>query len=88
MAGLLQKIFGDKKSSKDVAKERLQLVLIHYRASLSPGMVEDLRKDLIEVISKYMDIDEAGLDVQMESRDEIAMLEVNIPIAKVKRHYE
>ena len=88
MAGLLQKIFGDKKSSKEVAKERLQLVLIHYRASLSPGMVEDLRKDLIEVISKYMDIDEAGLDVQMESRDEIAMLEVNIPIAKVKRHYE
>lgn len=88
MAGLLQKIFGDKKSGKDVAKERLQLVLIHDRASLSPGMVEDLRKDLIEVISKYMDIDEAGLDVQMESRDEIAMLEVNIPIAKVKRHYE
>ena len=88
MAGLLQKIFGDNKSSKDVAKERLQLVLIHDRASLSPGMVEDLRKDLIEVISKYMDIDEAGLDVQMESRDEIAMLEVNIPIAKVKRHYE
>ena len=88
MAVLLQKIFGDKKSSKDVAKERLQLVLIHDRASLSPGMVEDLRKDLIEVISKYMDIDEAGLDVQMESRDEIAMLEVNIPIAKVKRHYE
>ena len=87
MAGLLQMFFGDNKKSKDVAKERLQLVLIHDRASLSPGMVDDLRKDLIEVISKYMDFDEAGLDVQVESRDEIAMLEVNIPIAKVKRHY-
>ncbi len=87
MAGLLQKLFGDKKNSKDIAKERLQLVLIHDRASLSPGMVDDLRKDLIEVISKYMDFDESGLDVQVESRDEIAMLEVNIPIAKVKRHY-
>ena len=87
MAGLLQKLFGDKKNSKDIAKERLQLVLIHDRASLSPGMVDDLRKDLIEVISKYMDFDEEGLDVQVESRDEIAMLEVNIPIAKVKRHY-
>ena len=87
MAGLLHKLFGDKKNSKDKAKERLQLVLIHDRASLSPGMVDDLRKDLIEVISKYMDFDEEGLDVQVESRDEIAMLEVNIPIAKVKRHY-
>ena len=87
MAGLLQKLFGDKKNSKDIAKERLQLVLIHDLASLSPGMVDDLRKDLIEVISKYMDFDEEGLDVQVESRDEIAMLEVNIPIAKVKRHY-
>ena len=61
--------------------------MTHDRASLSPGMVDDLRKDLIEVISKYMDFDEEGLDVQVESRDEIAMLEVNIPIAKVKRHY-
>lgn len=87
MAGLLQMFFGDRKNSKDMAKERLQLVLIHDRASLSPGMVEDLRKDLIEVISKYMDFDEEGLDVQVENREDIAMLEVNIPIAQVKRHY-
>lgn len=87
MAGLLQMFFGDKKSSKDVAKERLQLVLIHDRASLSPGMVEALRKDLIQVISKYMEFDQNDLEVQMESRDDIAMLEVNIPIAQVKRGY-
>ena len=88
MAGLLQIIFGDKKNSKDMAKERLKLVLIHDRASLSPGLVDDLRRDLIEVISKYMVINEDGLDVQVESRDDIAMLEVNIPIAQVKRGYE
>ena len=52
MASFLQKLFGDKKNSKDAAKERLKLVLIHDRASLSPGMVEELRRDLIQVISK------------------------------------
>ena len=52
MASFLQKLFGEKKNSKDEAKERLKLVLIHDRASLSPGMVEDLRRDLIGVISK------------------------------------
>lgn len=87
MGNFFEKFFGEKKDSKDVAKERLKLVLIHDRASLSPGLIEDLRKDLIEVISKYMDIDEAGLDVQMDSRDDVAMLEVNIPVAHVKRTY-
>ena len=87
MSSMLQRLFGDKKNSKDMAKERLKLVLIHDRASLSPGLIEDLRKDLIAVISKYMDFDEAGLDVQMDSKEEVAMLEVNIPIAHVKRKY-
>lgn len=87
MAGVFQKLFDNKKSSKETAKERLQLVLIHDRASLSPGMVEDLKRDLINVISKYMDFDETALDVQVDSKDEIAVLEVNIPISNLKRSY-
>ena len=86
MASLLQKLFGDKKNSKDAAKERLKLVLIHDRASLSPGMVEELRRDLIQVISKYMEFDEQALEVNMNSEDNIAMLEVNIPISHIKRN--
>ena len=75
-------------NSKDTAKERLKLVLIHDRASLSPGLVEELRQDLIAVISKYMEFDEQALDVQVNSEDNIAMLEVNIPISHIKRQYE
>ncbi len=86
MASFLQKLFGDKKNSKDAAKERLKLVLIHDRASLSPGMVEELRRDLIQVISKYMEFDEQALEVNMNSEDNIAMLEVNIPISHIKRN--
>ncbi|MBO4947900.1 MAG: cell division topological specificity factor MinE, partial [Peptococcaceae bacterium] len=50
MAGFLDKLFGGGKNSKDVAKDRLKLVLIHDRASLSPSMMESLRKDLVQVI--------------------------------------
>ena len=84
MASFLQKLFGNDKASKELAKDRLKLVLIHDRASLSPAMMDNLRRDLVEVISRYMDFDEAALDVQMES---MTMLEVNIPVAGVKRNH-
>ena len=86
MAGFLDKLFGGNKNSKDIAKDRLKLVLIHDRASLSPSMMEDLRSDLIAVISKYLEFDEKALDVQMAEQDDMTMLEVNIPVANVKRN--
>ena len=86
MANFLQKLLGMEKFSKDMAKDRLKLVLIQDRANMSPNMLEDLRKDLILVISKYMDFDEKNLDVQMAEQDNMTMLEVNIPIANVKRN--
>ncbi len=86
MAGFLDKLFGGNKNSKDVAKDRLKLVLIHDRASLSPSMMENLRKDLVQVISKYLEFDENALDVQMAEQDSMTMLEVNIPVANVKRN--
>ena len=86
MAGFLDKLFGGSKNSKDVAKDRLKLVFIHDRASLSPTMMENLRKDLVQVISKYLDFDENALDVQMAEQDNMTMLEVNIPVANVKRN--
>ena len=86
MASFLQRIFGSEKASKELAKDRLKLVLIHDRASLSPAMMDNLRRDLVEVISKYMDFEETSLDVQMAEQDNMTMLEVNIPVESVKRN--
>ena len=91
MASAFQRLFGDKKNSKETAKERLQLVLIHDRASLSKGIVDDLKKDLIAVISKYMEIDAEGLDIQITQTESegnngnVPALFANIPI-KDMRH--
>ena len=86
MASFLQRLFGSEKASKELAKDRLKLVLIHDRASLSPAMMDNLRRDLVEVSSKYMEFDESALDVQMAEQDSMTMLEVNIPVANVKRN--
>jgi cell division topological specificity factor len=84
------KIFGKSKSSKDVAKERLQLVLIHDRANVSPEFLEMVKGEIIKVIQHYMEIDESALDIQLtrtksEEGDRVVpALIANIPIKNVK----
>ena len=74
-------------SSKTVAKERLRLVLVHDRASISPAMLNRLREDLIKVISNYMEIDESALEFNLCQDDREVALVANIPVVKMKRDY-
>lgn len=86
MLDFLSKIFGkDTTSSKNVAKERLRLVLVHDRASVSPQVLEALKTDLIKVISNYMEIDESALEVNLDSSDNTVALVANIPVLRMKR---
>ena len=86
MLDFLNRIFGKdtNSSSKDVAKERLRLVLVHDRANVSPELLNDLKTDLIEVISKYMEIDETALEVNLDSNESQVALVANIPVKKMK----
>ena len=54
-----------KKNSGDIAKDRLKLVLISDRANCSPDVMEMIKNDIIQVISKYLEIDAEGLDIQI-----------------------
>ncbi|QUI23338.1 cell division topological specificity factor MinE [Vallitalea pronyensis] len=80
-----------RKTSKRVAKDRLKLVLIHDRANCSPELLDMIKTDIIKVISKYMEIDEEGLDVKMGntkseiSDDIVPALYANIPIKKMRK---
>jgi len=86
----LAKIFGKTQSSKDIAKDRLKLVLVHDRAGVSPQYLEMMKSDIIKVIMNYMDIDENELDIQLtrtQSEDGQGMapaLVANIPIRNFK----
>ena len=86
--GLLD--FFNRKSSSEVAKDRLKLLLVSDRVNCSPEVMEMIKNDIIEVISKYMDIDVQGLDIQItETESEtsngvVPALFANIPIKDMK----
>ena len=78
--------FFRKKNSGNVAKDRLKLVLVSDRANCSPEVMELIKKDIINVISKYMEIDAEGLDIQITQTEsetdngKVPALYANIPI--------
>lgn len=82
--------FFRKKSSGNIAKDRLKLVLVSDRANCSPEIMEQIKNDIINVISKYIEIDLEGLDIkitQTESDDGngvVPALFANIPIKDLK----
>jgi len=84
MPGYFNKLFRGEPSSR-TAKERLHLVLVHDRANLSPQILEALKEDLIEVISKYMEFDVDSIQVNLDSDESTVALVANIPIREVKR---
>ena len=69
MLGILKKLFCEPEpiGSKDVAKERLRLVLLHDRATVSPQYMGLLRDDMIKAVSTYMDINEQGHGSESQS---------------------
>lgn len=79
-----------KEESKNVAKERLKLVLVHDRSEFSPKFLEMIKGDIIRVISQYADIDEDELDIKLtkmkkdKDKGSMSALVANIPIIKIK----
>ncbi|MFQ5576643.1 MAG: cell division topological specificity factor MinE [Anaerolineae bacterium] len=83
--GFLNRLLG-KPSNKsgNVAKERLQLVLIQDRVKLPPGVMDSIRDDIIDVISKYVDVDTDGIDITLTKTARQNRLVANIPILRTK----
>ncbi|HHY24135.1 MAG TPA: cell division topological specificity factor MinE [Clostridiaceae bacterium] len=82
--------FSRPKASKEVAKERLKLVLIHDRANVSPQFLEMIKSEIIKVITNYIDVDEELLDIQLtrtksdDGESIVPALVANIPIKNLK----
>ena len=82
--------FFKKKNSGNVAKDRLKLLLISDRADCSPDVMENIKNDIIQVISNYMEIDAEGLDIQITQTESdgnngaVPALFANIPIKDLK----
>lgn len=84
--------FFRRKSSGNVAKDRLKLVLVSDRANCSPDLMEQIKNDIIGVLSKYVEIDKEGLDIKIEQTESegnngsVPALFANIPILNMKQN--
>lgn len=85
MLDFLGRLFGraDERSGS-VAKKRLRLVLVQDRSNMSPEVLEDLKEELIEVLTRYLEIDEVGMSVDLDKSDESVALVASIPVKSVR----
>lgn len=85
MLDALMKIFGkNEKPSGQVAKERLRVVLIHDRASVSPELMEVIKNEIINVLSKYMDVQKKGIEISLANDEDSVALVANIPVNNMR----
>lgn len=82
----LSLLLGKKKTSANVAKDRLQLILINERGKggVTPDYLPRLQKELIEVISRYVSIDPGDIKVNLERQDDLEVLEVKIEMPQAE----
>ena len=83
MKSFLSFLLGEKKQTANVAKERLQLILAHERSgrnAAEPDYLQDLQRDLIAVISKYIKIDIKDIHVNLDRHGNLEVLVVKIEL--------
>ena len=85
---MLSFLLGEKKKTASVAKERLQIILAHERLGANgggPDYLPALQKELMAVISKYVDIDVNDIKVHLERQENLEVLEVKIELPDAAR---
>jgi len=70
--------------SGSIAKKRLQLVLVQDRTDMSPEVFDALKEELIDVLTRYLEIDEAGMSVELDKSDDSVALVASIPVKSVR----
>lgn len=76
----LGQLFGKKETSSSVAKKRLQMVLVHDRNDISPGLLELIKDDIIQVIVKHLAIDPKTVEVNLNQNGQESFLVAEIPL--------
>ena len=85
MSSIIDRLFNREPKSAQQAKERLKLVLIHDRTDLTPGELETMKDELIEVISRHVEIDPSAVRIEMEQEGREQRLIADIPLRSVRR---
>ena len=79
---IINKLLRRQPASASTARERLQLVLAHDRSDLSTELLDQMRREILEVVAKYVEIDMSEGAVSLETEDRMTALVANLPIKR------
>lgn len=83
MRELFQRFFGHRTPSKEEAKQRLKLLLIHDQVDLSAAQLEAMKAEILEVIARYVEIDPASVDFRLQRDENSVSLVSSVPVRRV-----
>lgn len=83
MKDLISRFFTRAKSSKEDAKQRLKFLLIHDQVDLTPGQLEQMKTEILEVIARYVEVDDGDTEFKLERDDNQVALVSSIPVRRV-----
>ncbi len=87
--GVFDFMIGRKKPTPgEMAKERLKVVLAHDRLKVNPELLEQIKTDLLAVISRRLEVDEQHVQVIMAREDRLDKLQADVPIKRQKISFE
>ncbi len=75
----LKQYFRCRPKSADVAAERLKIILAHERRGISAPLMEQMKEEIIQVVSKFVEVDSRHIEVRLTDEADIEMLEVTVP---------
>ena len=87
MRNLFQKfqdtVFGPPPTSKNDAKQRLKVLLIHDQVALTPAQMDAMRDEIMEVINRYVEVEDDGVEFKLSREDGSISLVSNVPVRRV-----
>ena len=83
MRELLSRLLGERRNSKDEAKQRLKLLLIHEQVDLRQAQLEAMKNEIMEVIGRYVEIDPDSVEFRLHKENNGVALVSSVPVRRV-----
>jgi cell division topological specificity factor len=90
MSSFFDRMLGRSSKSRSgaTAKERLQFILVHDRINLTPERMEEMKREILAVISKYVEVEGEDIDITLQNRQRSSLLVAEVPFSKTAEGVE